>query len=107
MLYTFGEEGEGYVYEDYKEIECEYNPIYCTFIDDLAGWGSPVSTKALMQFNMNSMEQAVLKEYFENYGKSKFPKDSDFIDFTTVTTGPNIYGFGLTEDATCPISGAV
>ena len=60
-----------------------------------------------MQINMNSQEQGFLKEYFESYGKSKYPKDSDFIDFTTVSTGPNIYGFGMTEDMTCPITGAV
>lgn len=49
----------------------------------------------------------MLRYYFENYGKSKYPKESDFIDFTFVTTGPSLFGFGMTEDMTCPIEAAV
>ena len=49
----------------------------------------------------------MLTDYFPKYGKNKYPTSKNYIDFTTVTGGPKVYGFGFSGDATCPWSGPV
>ena len=107
LLYLYGDAGEGFDYETYKEIECEYNEVMCPYLDLFADFIDTISLKSMMQYNMNSSEGAMLKDYFESYGKSKYPKDSDFIDFLSISTGPSLFGFAMTFDMTCPVTGAI
>ena len=107
LLYVWGPPGEGYDFEKYKEIECEYNPDFCPFLDMFREFTNTVSLKSLMQYTQNSQEGRMLTSYFNNYGKKKFPEDKHFIDFTRIRAGPAIWGFGFADDMTCSMGAAV
>ena len=94
--------------EEVLAIECQFVPEeWCAFLAGFITTGNQVSTKSFLQYYQNSGEQAMLSDYFTKYGKSKYPKSSNFIDFSQVTDGPKVYAFAFSGDLTCPIAGPV
>ena len=49
----------------------------------------------------------MLKQLFDNYGTPNYPASGDFIDFTVVLNGPDVYTYGFPADKTCQYEAAV
>lgn len=64
--------------------------------------GDSISKKAWYDSMIADAEDAMLKDYFEDYGVGgKYPEKSDYIDFTTVDKSPQLYHFLTMNDITC------
>jgi len=69
------------------------------------GLGDTITKRSLLEMTITDAEEGMTKKFFENYGiDGNYPKDSDLIEFTTVTNSPELHHFLTSNDETCQVT---